>query len=47
MGPVVKNAKSHETEPGCQAYYFFTPKDGNGEIMWGVEMSVPIEDFLT
>jgi quinol monooxygenase YgiN len=41
MQPVVKNAKSRETEPGCQAYYFFTPRDGNGEVMWGIEMYIP------
>jgi len=38
MQPVVKNAKSHETEPGCQAYYFFVAQDGNEEFMYGIEM---------
>jgi hypothetical protein len=38
MQPVVKNAKSHETEPGCQAYFFFVPKDGNEDFLYGIEM---------
>lgn len=41
MQPVVKNAKSHETEPGCQAYFFFVPEDseeGKEEVMNGIEM---------
>ena len=38
MQPVVKNAKSRETEPGCQAYFFFTPKDGNEEVLYGIEL---------
>ena len=38
---MVKNAKSHQTEPGCQAYYFFVPRDGNEEFMYGIEMYPP------
>jgi hypothetical protein len=41
MQPVVKNAKSHETEPGCRAYFFFVPEDseeGKEEVMNGIEM---------
>jgi hypothetical protein len=38
MQPVVKNAKSRETEPGCQAYYFFVPADGNEDYLYGIEM---------
>jgi hypothetical protein len=41
MQPVVKNAKSHKTEPGCQAYFFFVPEDaeeGKEEVMNGIEM---------
>ena len=38
MQPVVKNAKSRDTEPGCHAYYFFVSKDGNEEFLYGIEM---------
>jgi len=38
MQRVVKNAKSHDTEPGCRAYFFFVPKDGNEDFLYGVEM---------
>jgi quinol monooxygenase YgiN len=38
MQRVIKNAKSRDTEPGCQAYYFFVPQDGNEEFLYGVEM---------
>jgi len=41
MQRVVKNAKSHDTEPGCQAYFFFVPKDGNEDFLYGVEMYPP------
>lgn len=38
MQPVVKNAKSKDTEPGCQAYYFFVPRDGDESFLYGMEM---------
>jgi len=38
MQVVVDNAKGHDTEPGCQAYFFFQPADGNEEFLYGVEM---------
>jgi len=47
MQRVIKNAKSHETEPGCQAYFFFIPKDGNEEFLYGVEMYLTQLPFLT
>jgi quinol monooxygenase YgiN len=40
MQPVVKNAKGRDTEPGCQAYYFFVPRDGNEEYLYGMEMYI-------
>jgi len=47
MERVVKNAKSHDTEPGCQAYFFFVPKDGSEDFLYGVEMYRPQLSFLT
>jgi hypothetical protein len=41
MQPEVKNAKSHDTEPGCQAYFFFIPKDGSEDFLYGVEILLP------
>jgi hypothetical protein len=43
MQPVVKNAKSKDTEPGCQAYFFFIPEDGNEDFLYGIEMYYPID----
>jgi len=40
MQPVVNNAKSHDTEPGCQAYFFFQPADGSEDFLYGVEMYI-------
>ena len=47
MQRVIKNAKSHDTEPGCQAYFFFVPKDGSEEFLYGVEMYLRRLCFLT
>jgi hypothetical protein len=45
MQTVVKNAKGKDTEPGCQAYYFFVPEDGNEDFLYGIEMYPPIEIY--
>ena len=38
MKPVVEHSKGRDTEPGCQAYLFFVPRDGNEEYLYGMEM---------
>jgi hypothetical protein len=42
MQRVVKNSKSRGMEPGCQAYFFFVPEDGNEDFLYGVEMYLPL-----